>query len=221
MSSDGLILTLQTTSAAVLSVFQAVGRAVGLGEQQVVQLLQVLQYTLRLMIPPPTHQGCSSSLWQHLVACRDRDRVLQVLVVCAERVVPGDSSGSECLRERVWLVTALNRHALAKALEVAFPAGYADALRQGVASAVAALDCVAFNIAFSHSSHEQLAFAEFEPQTAAAEPCAVVTASAATKVLIRVACCSFDCRRFVSLIALNTADERQKQAQQESIRSCH
>jgi hypothetical protein len=141
--------------------------------------------------------------------------------VCAERVVPGDSSGSECLRERVWLVTALNRHALAKALEVAFPAGYADALRQGVASAVAALDCVAFNIAFSHSSHEQLAFAEFEPQTAAAEPCAVVTASAATKVLIRVACCSFDCRRFVSLIALNTADERQKQAQQESIRSCH
>jgi hypothetical protein len=184
MSSQGLILTLQTASAAVLSVFQTVGRAVGLGEQQVVHLLQLLQYTMRLMVPPPSHQGCSSSLWQHLVACRDRDRVLQVLVVCAERVVPGDSSGSECLRERVWLVTALNRHALAKALEVAFPAGYADALRQGVASAVAALDCVAFNIAFSHSSHEQLAFAEFEPQTAAAEPRAVVTASATTaKVL--------------------------------------
>ncbi len=184
MSNQELILTLQATSAAVYAAWQATGRAVGLGEPQVVRLLQVLQHTMRLMVPPPL-QGGAGSLWQHLVSNRDRDRVLQVLVVCAERVVSGDSSGSECLRERVWLVTALNRHALTKATEIAFPAGHADALLAGVAAALAALDGVAFNIAFSHSSHEQLAFPDFEPQTAAPEPCAVVSASAASKVLVR------------------------------------
>ncbi len=197
MSSQGFILTLQTTATAVHSAWQAAGRAVGLGEQQVVQLLQALQYAMRLMIPLPLDQNSTSSLWQHLVACRDRDRVLQVLVVCAERVVSGDCSGSESLRERVWLVTALNRHVLAKAIEIAFPAGHADVLRDGVASALAALDGVAFNIAFSHSSHEQLAYSEFQPQSAAADSCAVVTASAATKVFVHDAWCH---RRFVLLI---------------------
>jgi hypothetical protein len=182
MSTRGLVVALQTASAAVHSTWQASGRAVGLGEQEVVRLLQALQHAMRSMVPQPPDQDRTCSLWNHLVACRDRDRVLQVLVVCAERVVSVDSSGSECLRERVWLVTALNRHALAKATEIAFPAGYADELRDGVASALAALDSVAFNIAFSHSSPEQLAFPEFQPQSLPPDPAVAVNASAATKV---------------------------------------
>jgi len=188
MSNRGLILTLQSASAAACAAGQAAGRAVGLGEQQVVHLLQLLQHTMRLMVPSTTTTTAtddddgSRSLWRHLVASRDRDRVLQVLVVCAERVVSGDGAGSDSLRERVWLVTALNRKALAKATQHAFPAGHADDLRDGLASAVAALDAVAFNIAFSHSSPEQLAFPDLQPHTVMADPCAVVSASAQCKV---------------------------------------
>jgi hypothetical protein len=183
MSSHGLVVSLQAASAAVHNAWQCGGRPVGLGEEQVVRLLQLLQHALRLMVPQPQEHDRAGSLWQHLVASRDRDRVLQVLVVCAERVVSSDSSGSECLRERVWLVTALNRRVLAKALHTAFPAGHADELREGVASALAALDAVAFNMAFTHSSPEQLAFPEFQPASAAADPTAAVTSSAATKVI--------------------------------------
>ena len=185
MSNRGLILTLQSASAAACAAGQAAGRAVGLGEQQVVHLLQLLQHTMRLMVPTTIatdDDDGSRSLWRHLVASRDRDRVLQVLVVCAERVVSGDGAGSDSLRERVWLVTALNRKALAKATQHAFPAGHADDLRDGLASAVAALDAVAFNIAFSHSSPEQLAFPDLQPHTVMADPCAVVSASAQCKV---------------------------------------
>jgi hypothetical protein len=210
MSALGLALALQNASAAVHAAWQAAGRAVGLGEQEVVRLLQVLQYSMRLMVPHCPDHHHTGSLWQHLVASRDRDRVLQVLVVCAERVVSADSSGSECLRERVWLVTALNRHALTKATEIAFPAGHADELREGVASALAALDAVAFNIAFSHSSPEQLAFPEFDPRSLTVDSSFAVNANATAKV------CALDSRarhfcRFVLLI-LTTRSWRRARA---------
>jgi hypothetical protein len=183
MSSHGLGVSLQAAAAAVYNAWQSGGRAVGLGEEQVVRLLQLLQHALRLMVPQPQEQDRAGSLWQHLVASRNRDRVLQVLVVCAERVVSSDSSDSECLRERVWLATALNRRVLAKASHTAFPAGHADELREGVASALQALDAVAFNIAFSHSSPEQLAYPEFQPVSVCCDPTAALASSADTKVM--------------------------------------
>ncbi len=181
------------------------------------RLLQLLQHALRLMVPQPQEQDRAGSLWQHLVASRDRDRVLQVLVVCAERVVSSDSSDSECLRERVWLVTALNRRVLAKASHTAFPAGHADELREGVASALAALDAVAFNIAFSHSSPEQLAFPEFQPVSVAADPTAAVASSAATKVIrtSRLAVHSPSC--FCDVCGVHAGDQGQRQAREEGV----
>jgi hypothetical protein len=81
----------------------------------------------------------------------------------------------------VWLVTALNRRVLAKATEIAFPRGHEDELREGIAAALAAIDSVAFNIAFSHSSLEQLAFPDFQMPSGAMDATAVLSASAAAK----------------------------------------